>query len=222
MNYFAHGRDFLDDPYFLAGTALPDWLSVVDRRAMLRPANLEPHLGSDDPQLERLVRGILQHQQDDARFHATPGFAQLSLEFCRTLRSLLPEDAGFRPHFVGHILVEILLDAVLIARAPEQLASYYQAVQSVEPSTIAAYAERLTGRELPALAHFLTLFVHERFLGDYLDDYQLLFRLNQVMRRVRLAPLPEPVRQMLPAARELVTRRADELLPGRVMLAGRI
>ena len=32
MNYFAHGVRFLEDPYFLAGTAVPDWLSVVDRR----------------------------------------------------------------------------------------------------------------------------------------------------------------------------------------------
>ena len=29
MNYFAHAIRFLDDPYFLSGTALPDWLSVV-------------------------------------------------------------------------------------------------------------------------------------------------------------------------------------------------
>ena len=31
MNYFAHGLRFLNRPYFLAGTAVPDWLSVADR-----------------------------------------------------------------------------------------------------------------------------------------------------------------------------------------------
>ena len=36
MNYFAHGYAFLDDPYFLAGTAVPDWLSVIDRRMRAR------------------------------------------------------------------------------------------------------------------------------------------------------------------------------------------
>ena len=38
MNYFAHGHRFVDDPYFLAGTAVPDWLSVVDRKVRVRAA----------------------------------------------------------------------------------------------------------------------------------------------------------------------------------------
>ena len=28
VNYFAHGLRFLNRPHFLAGTAVPDWLSV--------------------------------------------------------------------------------------------------------------------------------------------------------------------------------------------------
>ena len=32
MNYFAHALPFLDRPYFVAGTAVPDWLTVADRR----------------------------------------------------------------------------------------------------------------------------------------------------------------------------------------------
>ncbi|MCH8922518.1 MAG: hypothetical protein IIA67_05150 [Planctomycetes bacterium] len=36
MNFFAHGRLFLDEPYFLAGTAVPDWLNVVNRRVRAR------------------------------------------------------------------------------------------------------------------------------------------------------------------------------------------
>ena len=36
MNYFAHGWNYVDAPYVLAGTAVPDWLSVVDRRVRAR------------------------------------------------------------------------------------------------------------------------------------------------------------------------------------------
>ena len=36
MNYLAHGFRFTDEPYFLAGTAAPDWLSVIDRKMRLR------------------------------------------------------------------------------------------------------------------------------------------------------------------------------------------
>ena len=43
MNYFAHGRHFIDQPYLLAGTAVPDWLNVVDRSVRARPARAAAH-----------------------------------------------------------------------------------------------------------------------------------------------------------------------------------
>ena len=51
-----------------------------------------------------------------------------------------------------------------------------------------------------------------RFLYDYVDDDKLLFRLNQVMNRVGLTRLPEPVGRWLPRAQELVESRRTELL----------
>src|SRR5262245_35641363 len=32
MNYLAHGWRFVEEPYLLAGTAAPDWMSVIDRK----------------------------------------------------------------------------------------------------------------------------------------------------------------------------------------------
>jgi hypothetical protein len=49
MNYFAHGIRFLDRPWFLAGTATPDWLSVADRKVRLREKFLVPNLDHPDP-----------------------------------------------------------------------------------------------------------------------------------------------------------------------------
>ena len=48
MNYFAHGRPFVDDPYFLAGTAVPDWLNVVDRRVRVRSKQARLFVDSAD------------------------------------------------------------------------------------------------------------------------------------------------------------------------------
>ncbi len=56
MNYFAHGYRFIDDPYFMAGTALPDWLSVADRRVRIRPKHLLGGAAEDgDPRFARPV-----------------------------------------------------------------------------------------------------------------------------------------------------------------------
>ena len=62
------------------------------------------------------------------------------------------------------------------------------------------------------LAELIPRFSAERFLYDYAEDGKLLFRLNQIMNRVRLASLPDTFLDYLPVAREVVYRRADELL----------
>ncbi|HEX3724616.1 MAG TPA: hypothetical protein VHV08_00170 [Pirellulales bacterium] len=212
MNYFAHGRRFIDDPYFLAGTAVPDWLNVVDRRTRVRSKQAEAFCEATEAQVARLAAGIMQHHRDDAWFHATRAFAETSLELCRRMRQVLPADDGFRPHFLGHILVEILLDAALIADDPPRLAAYYEAVKRVDGAVVEAAVSAMSGRPTPNLGTFVGLFSRERFLSDYSDDAKLWFRLNQVMRRVRLPLLGPNLVESLPAARGLVAERKDALL----------
>ena len=216
MNYFAHGRRFVDDPYFLAGTAVPDWLGVVDRRVRVRSRQALPHIAAEDPRVASIARGILQHLHDDDWFHQTRAFAELSLELCRMFRRALPADEGFRPHFLGHILVEILLDGALIAESPGSLDAYYQALEKVDGRCVEDAVNRMAARPTRDLGTFIPLFSRERFLSDYADDGKLLFRLNQVMRRVRLPRLPAGIAELLAACRPLVDARKDELLHGPV------
>lgn len=219
MNYFAHGRAFVDDPFFLAGTALPDWMNVVDRRNRVRSRAAKQFLDSADPTLARLSAGIVQHHADDAWFHETRAFAELSLEFTLQIRDQLPQDEGFRPHFLGHILVEILLDSWLIAREPERLSAYYKAFDAIDTTEVVRAVERIATRPVPDLPRFVGLFSQERFLWDYAEDGKLLFRLNQVMRRVGLPCLSPAFASLLPDMRAMVDRRAEELLT-RQPLAG--
>ena len=212
MNYFAHGRRFVDDPYFLAGTAVPDWLNVVDRRLRVRAGQARLHVDSSNERIARVAAGIVQHCDDDQWFHGTRAFAELSLELCQMLRDRLPADDGFRPHFLGHILVEILLDAVLIAHEPRRLDEYYAAFDNLDGQSVEDAVSAISPRPATNLATFIGLFSRERFLFDYLDDGKLLFRLNQVMRRVGLPLLPRDIEDTLAIAREKVARRKDELL----------
>jgi hypothetical protein len=212
MNYFAHGRDALADPYRLVGTAVPDLLNVVNRRCRMRSRRAVPLLADADPRVAAVAAGVLDHLRDDAWFHETRAFAELSMTFCRQLRHRLGDDEGFRPHFVGHILVEILLDAVLIEAFPERLHAYYVAMESLDGQLIEATVNRMAVVPAPGLAGFLPLFCRERFLWDYGDDGKLLMRLNQVMRRVSLPALPEVLSPWLSEARTAVAARQDELL----------
>lgn len=214
MNYLAHGRRFLDDPYFLAGTAVPDWLSVIDRKVRARSKNAAKFVDHADPRIAAVARGVVQHHFDDGWFHQTRAFAELSLAFTVAVRDLLSPDDGLRPSFLGHILVELLLDDHLAGETPGLLDDYYRAVESVEPAVVEQAVNLLATRPTDRLALLLPRFFAERFLYDYADDAKLLTRLNHVMRRVKLAPLPDTLLELFPTARRQVRERRDELLAG--------
>jgi hypothetical protein len=211
MNYFAHGRHFISDPYYLAGTAVPDWLIVADRQVRTRPKHVEPFTAHENSHIAALARGILQHYADDAWFHNSSAFFELSTEFTAQVRAFLPTDGGFRASFLGHILVELLLDDVLIAAAPGALDAYYSAIASIEPRFIEQTVNQIAPRSTDRLAWFIQRFLAERFLSDYADDARLLVRMNQVMRRAGLPQLPEAFCDLLPAARRQVYDRRNEL-----------
>jgi hypothetical protein len=234
MNYFAHALPFLNRPNFMAGTGVPDWLMVADRQVRLRSKHVEAILGkmgtghSQDggfvgyeqvglepvPIFSEVAAGILQHLRDDAQFHRTRAFAETSLAMTVEARDALGRETGLRPFFLGHLLVEVLLDSALIADDPDRLSTYYRVLERVDGERIQAAVNRMAPRPTRRLARFIELFRRERVLWDYLEDAKLMVRLGQILRRVRLAALPDRFVAMLPAARALVERRKCELLEG--------
>ncbi|QDU90700.1 hypothetical protein Pla175_41100 [Pirellulimonas nuda] len=215
VNYLAHAAPLLTtdpDPYLVAGVAVPDWLGVAARRTKCRSKHAAPFLGDMDPRVASLARGIMQHHWDDAWFHECPAFAVLSLEFARRIREAFADSSGVRPWFLGHVLVELLLDAELDRRTPGLLDGYYRVVERVDPELVAASVASMAGRPVGRLAEFIPRFVEVRFLADYADDDRLAFRLGQVCERVGLPPLPPQLATLLPAMRNDVAQRTDELV----------
>jgi len=214
MNYLAHALPFLDEPLFMAGTGVPDWLSVADRGVRVRSRNVRSLMVGLDEPATLVAEGMLQHLRDDARFHQTRWFAETMLALTRRAGDVLGGERGFRPGFLGHLLVEVLLDASLAEEDPGRVERYYHVLGQVDPLEIQQAVNRLVSRPTDLLAPMIRAFCGERILWDYLEDAKLWGRLNQVMRRVNLAPLPESFLDVLPAARELVRGRKRELLEG--------
>jgi hypothetical protein len=167
-----------------------------------------------DPAVAAVARGIIQHHADDRWFHETRAFVELNLTFAVRIRDRLPPDEGFRPSFLGHILIEILLDDVLAEQQPGLLDTYYQAFEHIDPGLVEQAVTMVAAKPVANLSVFIRRFCAERFLYDYADDGKLLTRLNAVMRRVGLAPLPDEFCELLPEARRDVHRRRSELLAG--------
>lgn len=204
-------RDPSRTEYALAGIATPDWMGVAAKRTKVRTRHAEPYLQAADPRLSQFAWGVAQHHADDHWFHESAAFARLSLDFARRLREAFADADGMRPWFLGHILVELLLDASLIAREPPLLDQYYERIATVDAAFVEQTVERMTGRTAGDLAWFIGKYVEIRFLADYADDQRLLHRLNQVMKRVNLPEIPTAFLDLLPAMRSAVDESADEL-----------
>ena len=212
MNYLAHAMHFLDRPYFAAGTAVPDWLSVADRRVRVRSKHVQPLLRDADPCVAALAGGILRHLRDDARFHHCRAFVESSLQMTALVRDALGPGSGFQASFLGHLLVEVLLDASLAADDPARLEAYYRALDSVDARRVEETVNRVAPRRTQRLAATICEFRRQRILSDYLEDGKLMVRLGPVMRRVKYGPLPDGFGRVLPEARRLVYGRSRELL----------
>jgi hypothetical protein len=219
MNYLAHSLDCLDDPYEVAGAAVPDWLGMTRPRLRCRARHAAPFVEADDPVVAAVARGVARHHADDDWFHQTAAFGELTLELARRIRRVTGDDDGMRPSFLGHILVELLLDATIHAEQPACLDRYYEALVEVDPAAVAAAVSLMTGSDASQLASIIERFIELRFLYDYADDELLLMRLNQVMRRVRLPELPAAFTTVLPGARAMVAAGRDSLMTPLASLA---
>jgi hypothetical protein len=213
MNYLAHALRFLDRPYFVAGACLPDLLSVADRAVRLRSRRVAPRIEAAEPDDAELYRGVLQHLADDDWFHATRGFAEVTGEVAVLFRRTIGADHPTPCSFLGHVVMEMLLDSVLIEQHPEALPQFYEAMNSIDPFKVQAAVNQCARQPTERLAHLIPRFNAERFLFDYTTPEGLAYRLNQVLKRVKLTPLDDVAVTAISAGRVVVQNRLNDLLP---------
>ncbi len=216
MNCLAHAFRFLDDPHFAAGTCVPDWLSMVDRQARIKRKNVEIFLRcpGTQPQVTEIAAGIVQHFDDDDRFHSQTAFAETCSELSQQLAQHLVGDLGMRPRFTAHVMVEMLLDSEIESHLPGTLDRYYAAISQVDSGCLLDTINQLALRPSTRFQEFLPRYMNEKFMFDYLEDRGLLNRLNGVLRRLKLAELPRSITDVIGLARINVHNRFNELLPG--------
>ncbi len=227
MNFFAHGIAFLDDPYFVAGTATPDWLSVADRPVRIRARLIDRYNEAQNnsssiavatAEETSFINGARQHLLDDDWFHNQRAFLEISMQLGKMFREALGPDDNFRAGFLGHIVTEMLLDRVLIEQRPQLLDRYYKALAGLDYDFVQETVGKIATRTTDRLSALLPRFVQEGFLYDYLSEKKLLFRLNQVMRRVKLPLISDDFENVLARSYRIVEQRHREMLPVHVLV----
>jgi hypothetical protein len=200
----------------MSGTGVPDMLNVVNRKVRVRSRNLKPLLESSDVDVAEIAAGIQQHLDDDRWFHATKVFNQLNLEFAQAMRDADPEDHSLRPRFLGHIIIELLIDARLAEMRPRLLDRYYEVLEQVDAKKIQQVINMASACQTDQFVRFFEVFCRERFLYDYLDDQRLAYRLNQVMKRVGLPLFGDSIMELIPSIRRRVYDCHEALLTAEV------
>ena len=214
MNCFSHAFRFLDrDPYFIVGTCLPDWLSACDRKCRVREKHAVKFVDHDDPIVSTIAKGIVRHHQDDDWFHKSPHFNKLILDFAVELRDLHGNERTMRPSLVGHIVVELFLDAYLNAKFPGRLEYFYEQVKTVDGKQIQDAINLFATKPTNKLVDEIARFIKERYLFDYDTDEGVIYRINKVFKRIKLNPLGDEMLEWMPSARERVYKGVSELLP---------
>ena len=209
MNFLCHARAHLDRPHETAGTAAPDWLRILGRRFRLDPGALRRPKPDEDSAEADLLRGIHQHFEDDAWFHQTQAFHDVTRAIAADLRA---QYAKLRASFFSHILLEMLLDAWLMEQNEGIVDRYYAALDALDVAQTATLIDGIAGRSHPPLPVLIRRFRSTQFIRSYGDDAEVTMRLGQVGRRMRQPPLPDDFPQAVARARGLVFENAAALL----------
>ena len=214
MNCLSHAWKYLDDPWFAAGTCLPDWLGMMERKNKFRRAKVSSFIQLNEPTDNStvLAKGILQHLADDDAFHGSIAFMETSLTVSRWVKEAVNSENMNRPAFVGHILVELLLDATIEMDNPGTLDHYYATIATVSAQDLQDSFYHLATKPTTRVQTFLSHYLSERFLFDYLRDDRLLVRMNGILNRVALDPLPTSILPTFAISRDLVWNRRQSLL----------
>ena len=196
----------------MIGCAVPDWLGAIDRRCRVRQRAAIPLITDDDPLVADLAGGISRHIDDDRGFHSGSKFMELTMVFALELRQILTDEPGFRPGFLGHIMIELLLDGFLHESFPDKLDQVYDFVTDGDPIAVQNVVNRMAAQPTDKLEPFFPIFLRERYLYDYIVDERLMYRVNHVLRRVKLTPTGDQILGWIPSARQRVYAAAPELL----------
>ena len=136
----------------------------------------------------------------------------LEAQAAAKFRKIMPDRYDHRPGFLGHIVVELLLDTIIEERQPGILDRYYSTLNRIDPLVLQDLINSMATTSSDKLAWFIQRFHEERFLADYQTNEGLMLRLNQVMKRVKLPSLPEEAMALFTELRSLVRDNADGML----------
>lgn len=213
MNFIAHyyPGSHIPSPEFHLGLVLPDMVRISNKTLRLKPI-AEPLTLLESP----MQVGMNLHFDSDHFFHNTEFFKQGSTRLTELARSF-PFQQITRSSFIGHILLELLLDRWLLIHQPAQGHSFYKSLSEVNPIVLSdLFNSQEKQPHLSDFKSFLGKFIGYRYLLLYPKDDELAYALTRIYFRATglLPTLDTPLLiKLIRRAEQALTPDFEAFLP---------
>ena len=117
-----------------------------------------------------------------------------------------------RASLIGHIVIEMLLDAWLESKYPGSMESMYVWLAKLDAEKIQQSINQFATKPTDKLAPEIGRFLKVRYLFDYLKDEGVRYRMNKVLGRLKLDLMPKESIDWIGKKRQLIYEQAPELL----------
>lgn len=206
MNFLSHYYFDKDtNPYQILGSVLPDLFKNATK-VRLHPEK-NPSAFMANPKVSKIFMGWNNHLAVDKYFHNSTFFFENTARIKIDIKPML-EESLFRPSFLAHITLELILDHLLLTQQIVHVDAFYTALQNVEEEVIEEFLTISGVIDSRDFMRFFTSFMKSRYLFKYEQTASISYALNQICMRVWPEQLDD---NQLLALTHVVSNYSDDL-----------
>lgn len=174
-HYYCHGGTSHE---FNFGLLFPDFLGILDRSYKLNQFLENYHGGNAE-----FISGIKHHQLADEMWHYGNYFNEKTKEIKKILKNYEMVDKPYRPFFMTHVMLEILLDRTIVIHEKQVAISLYESLEKVDSEFLDSL---ISQDELKArFSSFFESFTENRYTLSYANNEKFIYALNRLFARVK-------------------------------------
>lgn len=137
-----------------------------------------------DEKEESFKHGISLHVRADAIWHNSDYFKFKTELIGDVLRDFEFYEKPYRPFFMTHVMLEILLDRMLLLQKPDLATGMYNSLEGLEKQwIIQLFSNEKLSENMPK---FVSNFTDSRYVYKYSDNAHFIYALNRLFKRVGL------------------------------------
>lgn len=186
MNFLSHfylsqGRR---SPYYTLGSVFPDLVRIHNNLWKIRPRQKQIVPASD---LDEIINGWKLHLESDRIFHNTAFFREHTERIRKRIYPVLSRKP-FRPFFLAHVSLELLLDHLLLTGGHASPADFYARLEACDPDVLEAFFQQENISDYQSFFPFYHNFCQLRYVKDYEKTANIAYAINQIGKRVWQVP----------------------------------